>query len=88
MASPESPNTNQLIAELRRNNELMAQLVRIQSDWRLIARQGMITGFATVVGATILVSFLVWILQPLKRLSVLKPTLDRIAQELERRPQK
>ena len=79
---------SQLVLELQRNNELMVRLIESRRNWKLLLRQGLLTGLGTVIGATVLVSALVWILQPLKKLEVLKPTLDRIAQELERRPVK
>lgn len=81
------PDASQALAEeLRRNNELLALLARNQTNWKLQLRQGLITGFGTAIGATVLISLLLWIIQPLKQLEVLKPTLDRIAGELERRP--
>ncbi len=74
--------------ELHRGNELMAELVRNQKDWRIAFRNGLLAGLGGVIGATVLVSTLVWIMKPLQRLEVFKPTLERIAQELERRPRK
>jgi len=75
-----------LVDELRRANVLTADLIRLQKDWRLVLWRGLLTGLGGAIGATLLVSLLLWMLQPLKRLEVFKPTLDRIAQELERRP--
>lgn len=74
------------IEELKRANDLTAELIRVQKDWRLSIWRGILTGLGGAIGATLLVSVLLWALQPLKRLEVFKPTLDRIAQELERRP--
>jgi hypothetical protein len=77
-----------LVAELRRLNDLTAQLIRGQRSWGLSLRQGLLMGLGGAVGATVLVSVLIWMLQPLKRLEVFKPTLDRIARELEHKPTK
>lgn len=77
-----------LLAELKRSNELTANLIRVQTDWRLSLRNGLLTGLGGVIGATVLVSLLIWALQPLKRLEILKEPLDRIAQQLERTPKK
>ena len=66
----------------------MTRLVANQLNWKLALRQGIVAGLGGVLGATILVSILVAILQPFKRVEILKPTLDRIASELERRPSK
>lgn len=74
----------QLVTEIRRSNELTAEHLRVHRDWKLALRQGLLTGLGAAIGATVLLSVLLWMLQPLKRLEVLKPTLDRIAQQLER----
>jgi hypothetical protein len=83
----EEPKTpGELLAwEIHRANELTAQLIRNQTDWKLAFRNGLVTGFGTVVGATVLVSLLIWLLQPLRQLQFLKQPLDRIATELEQR---
>jgi hypothetical protein len=75
-----------LAEEIKRGNDLTAELIRLQRNWRLVFWRGMLAGLGGVIGATLLVSVLLWALQPFKRLEVFKPTLDRIAQELERKP--
>ena len=77
-----------LLEELRRVNDLTAELIRVRKDWKIAFRQGLLAGLGGVIGATVLVSVLIWMLQPLKKLEILKPTLDRIAQQLERSPTK
>lgn len=87
MASTETRSVDEIwFDELKRGNDLTAELVRLQKDWKLALRQGMLTGLGSAVGATILFSILLWIFQPLKKLEVIRPTLDRIAHELESRP--
>ena len=73
-----------LLAELQRSNALTAELIRVHKDWRLSLRQGLLTGLGGVIGATVLVSLLIWAIQPLKQLQPLKDPLDRIAAQLER----
>jgi hypothetical protein len=79
-------NFEQLVRQLEVTNRTLDKLIAVQSDWRLALRMGLISGLGTVLGATVLVSLVVWALQPLKRLEFLKPSLDRIAQQLERNP--
>ena len=80
--------TQEYLTELKRGNDLTAELIKIQRDWRFSLRNGLLGGLGGVLGATVLVSLLVWIIQPLKQLELLKPSLDKIGQELERRPVK
>lgn len=47
---------------------------------------GVITGFGTVVGATVVVALVVWIAQPLRGIGGLGPAIDRLVQALERSP--
>lgn len=56
----------------------------MQTDWRMALRQGLMTGLGSVIGATLLVSVLIWVIQPLKRLDALKPTLEEISRQLGR----
>ncbi|MCW5940806.1 MAG: hypothetical protein KIS66_01150 [Fimbriimonadaceae bacterium] len=71
------------LAEMKRGNDLTAELIRFHKDWRFALRNGLLAGLGGVIGATLLVSLLLWMVQPLKRLEMLKPTLDRIAEQLE-----
>jgi hypothetical protein len=80
--------TQEYLTELKRGNDLTAELIKIQRDWRFALRNGLLGGLGGVIGATVLVSLLIWAIQPLKQLEFLKPSLDKIGQELERRPVK
>lgn len=82
------PSESALVEELKRANLLLAKYVYNQRSWKLALRQGLLTGLGATIGATLLVSLLLWILQPLKHLELLKQPLDRISQELEKRPSK
>lgn len=72
------------ISELRRGNDLTAELIQIQKDWKHAIRQGVLAGLGGVLGATIVVSVLLSALKPFERLTVLKPTLEKISQQLEK----
>ncbi|MEQ1934576.1 MAG: hypothetical protein ABL962_11990 [Fimbriimonadaceae bacterium] len=76
------------LKELKRGNDLTAELLRVQKDWKHALRQGMIAGLGGAIGATLLVSFMLSLLKPFQRLEVFKPSLERIAEQLERRPAK
>jgi len=79
------PSRQELITEMRRTNELLIRLIRVQTDWRLALRQGLMTGLGGIIGATILVSLFLWALRPLERLDGFKPVLDNLSKQLERR---
>lgn len=49
--------------------------------------QGVVTGFGTVVGATILVSLIVWMAQPLTQIDRVGPTLERVLDDLLKKRQ-
>jgi hypothetical protein len=81
-----SPETHSLLQEIRKSNELTAELIRQRRDWRLALRQGMIAGFGGALGATVLVSAVIWTLRPLERLGAIGPAIERLTTALERRP--
>jgi hypothetical protein len=83
MAEEPEKTPDDLLSEIRRTNVLLAKLIRTNTDWRLALRQGLMTGLGGVIGATVLVSIMLWLIQPLKRLDALKPTLERISRQLE-----
>lgn len=72
-----------MVEELRRQNEYLKELVTMQKDWKSGFFQGLVRGFGGVVGATLVVSLLVAILQPLRRIEAIEPLLTRIAEALE-----
>lgn len=85
--SPESVQ-QEILDELRRANKLTSELITVHRDWKLALRQGLLAGLGGAIGATVLVSMIVWLLKPLERLDFLKEPLDRIARSLERTPPK
>lgn len=92
MLSMEAEKTDDLqrewIDELRRGNDLTAEQIRIQKDWKHSFRQGVLAGIGGVVSATLLVTLLMALLKPFERLTVLKPSLERIANQLEGKPRR
>ena len=70
---------------LRRNAALLEQLIRQRADWRLVLRNGVLAGLGGVLGATLVVGILVEVLKPFERFNSLKPYLERIATQLEKK---
>ncbi len=85
MEPSETPQDPALV-ELKRQNELLTELVVMQKDLKAGFIQGLVRGFGGVVGATLVVSLLVAILQPLRKFEALEPVLNRIAEALEQKP--
>ena len=65
----DNPISKELVEELRRTNELLATQVRLQSDWRLAIRNGVLSGLGGVLGATIVAAIV---------LAMLRPALEQI----------
>ncbi len=76
--------------------ELAAALVKLNDTVTRLERSmkptlgqrflyGIATGFGTLVGATLVTALLIWMAQPLKRLSSLEPTIDRLSRALEQK---
>lgn len=72
--------TLELIEQTKRQNELLERHISYLSGWKVPLRNGLITGMSTVIGATLLISLLVWILKPFERFV---PALEQISQKLE-----
>jgi hypothetical protein len=74
------------VARLReaveRNNELLEKRL-IQEAPRRRLLLAMLSGLMTVVGATVLVSTLIWATRPLQYFESLKPTIERLTKALE-----
>lgn len=73
MKTSETPN-KQLIRELRALNEQLAYL----NSWKTKFLTGVITGFATVVGATLVVALVIFILTQLATIQWLKPFVEEV----------
>jgi hypothetical protein len=62
------------------------QVLERLNDWRRIFFRGVIAGFGGLVGATILISLMFTVLEPLKGFRGLGPAIDRLADQLESQP--
>lgn len=72
-----------LIAAIERHSQLLEAQIRQQRDWRLPLRNGVLAGLGGVIGASLIVTLVVWVVQPFKGIEPLKPTLDRLTRALE-----
>lgn len=61
-----------LLDELRHTNELLSEQIRIQKNWRIALRNGVIGGLGGVLGATVVAAAL---------FALLRPALERIGLE-------
>lgn len=68
---------------LTRNADLLEELIRQRQDWKLIIRNGLLMGLASVIGATVVVALLVQVLKPFEQISELKPYLEKISRQLD-----
>jgi hypothetical protein len=73
-----------LVAALNRNNELLQKRNEIMLSWRLPLRNGILAGVGSALGASLIVTILVWTLKPFESIEPLKPTLERISESLGR----
>lgn len=86
-AKPEpNPQIVELLAELRRTNDLLAEQVKQSKNWKREFGISMLRGLGAVIGATLLVSVILFALQPLRKIERLEPMLDKVIHELEKRP--
>jgi len=74
------------VARLReavdRNNELLEKRIAQEAPRRRLVL-AMLSGLMTVVGATVLVSTVIWATKPLHYFDSLKPTIERLTNALE-----
>lgn len=58
-----------LLEEIRETNRLLTEHVRLQRDWKLSVRNGILSGLGGVIGATIVAAIVI---------SMLRPALERV----------
>lgn len=75
---------DELVKALRMLASEVAKQTLQQRDWRLPLRNGVLAGVGGVLGATILVSLFVYMLQPFKHFEALGPMIDRLDRTLQR----
>lgn len=59
----------ELLTEVREMNRLLAEQNRLQRDWKLSVRNGILSGLGGVIGATIVAAIVI---------SMLRPALERV----------
>jgi hypothetical protein len=70
--------TRELIEALRRFTEVMERQLAQQRSWKLALRNGLLAGLGGVIGATVVVSILISIMQPFRGLEAVGPMIDRL----------
>ena len=74
--SDESPQ--ELITAILNLSKLMERQLDQQRDWKLSLRNGLLAGLGGVIGATVVVSLIITITQPFRRLEAIGPMIDRL----------
>ncbi len=59
------------------------RLANQQRSWKIALRNGLMAGLGGVLGATVLVSILVYTLQPFRKLEGLGPVIERLDRTLK-----
>ena len=75
MASEIKEDLQRIALLLERQNLLMERQLANDSNWKQKLLYGMLAGLGSFLGATLVVSVALWLLQPFKDL---KPTLDQL----------
>jgi hypothetical protein len=68
----------ELIEAINRFTTVIEKQAAQQRDWKLALRNGLLAGLGGVIGATVVVSILVWIIQPFRRLDAIGPMIDHL----------
>ena len=77
-------NYNDLLKALSELSVEVQRLSKQQRDWRISLRNGILAGLGGVLGATVVVSVLGYVLQPFKKLEGIGPMIDRLDSTLRR----
>ncbi|MBX3114518.1 MAG: hypothetical protein KF836_08125 [Fimbriimonadaceae bacterium] len=75
----------ELAEQIRQQNILLEKQLKFGRNWRVQMRNGLIQGFSFAVGASILVSTIIWLIKPLKGIEALRPAIEQLSQDLQRR---
>lgn len=73
----------ELIDKVEQQNNLLQQQLTNQRSVRERVLAGLWTGLGTVLGATVLVSLLIYGLKPLSRVEWISPIVSKIVEDLE-----
>ncbi len=77
-------NIDRLRQAIEHNTRIIERWNKMNGDWRVLLWRGLLVGFGGVIGATLVVSLAVKILQPFESFEGIKPTLERLTDELKR----
>ena len=83
MADSDS-DSHELLTAVTRLTLAIEKQVAMQRDWKLSLRNGLLAGLGGVIGATVIVSILISIMQPFKRLERVGPLIERLDDTLSR----
>ncbi|QYK54273.1 MAG: hypothetical protein KF824_05090 [Fimbriimonadaceae bacterium] len=75
----------ELAEQIRQQNILLEKQLKFGRNWRVQVRNGLVQGFSFAVGASILVSTIIWLIKPLKGIEALRPAIEQLSQDLQRR---
>jgi hypothetical protein len=74
---------DELLEAIKENTRQLKQLNGRIGDWKWLLWRGALMGFAGVLGATVVVSVVVSVLQPFSVFETLGPTIERLIKELQ-----
>ena len=72
----------ELIDAINRFTAVIEKQAAQARDWRLALRNGLLAGLGGVIGATVVVSILIWVIQPFRRLEAIGPMIDHLDSSL------
>ena len=71
-------DTKELIDAINRCTAMIKLQTAQQRSWKLALRNGLLAGLGGVLGATVVVSILISVTQPFRRLEAIGPMIDRL----------
>jgi hypothetical protein len=74
----------ELIAALKSHEKMLRDTVAFETSWQFRLRMGIVQGLGTVVGATLVVSLVVWLLGYATQWDPVAPVAERIIHDLKR----
>lgn len=77
---------SELLSILREQNDLLKEQIEANKNWGVRFGMGVAQGFGTMIGATVVMSLLIYMLNLATNFDPLKPYATRIVEELETRP--
>ena len=73
----------ELLKAIRDLTKVMERQLDQQRSWKLVLRNGLLAGLGGLLGATVVVSILVAVMQPFRRLEAIGPMIDRLDDSLK-----